>query len=107
MINTTHSLLLIAVVAVVTAFLRFLPFALFRNKTPKAIIYLGNVLPYSIMAMLVVYCLKGVTFVSSPYGIPEALCVTIVVVVHKLKHNTLLSIISGTVCYMLLIQLVF
>lgn len=102
--NQIHSLLLIAVIAAVTLFLRFLPFLVFSKGTPKPFLYLEQVLLYSIMAMLVVYSLKNVSLIKSPYGIPEAIAVVIVVVLHKWKHNTLLSIVGGTVCYMLIIQ---
>ncbi len=102
--NTLHSLLLIAIMAAVTQLLRFLPFLVFSKGTPKPFLYLEKVLPYSIMAMLVVYCLKNVSLVQSPHGIPETIAVVIVVALHKWKHNTLLSIVGGTVCYMLLVQ---
>lgn len=99
--------LMIAVISLVTAGIRFLPFVLFRRKTPDAVLYLGQVLPYAIMAMLIVYCLKGVSFVDGTHGIPEAAAVAVVVLLHKWKHNTLLSILGGTVLYMALVQLVF
>lgn len=97
----------ILVMAIFTALLRFAPFLVFRRKTPKVILYLGNVLPEAIMAMLVVYCLKNVSFFRGSHGIPEALSLAVVIVLHKWKHNTLLSILAGTICYMLLIQMVF
>ena len=98
---------MIAVIALVTAGIRFLPFVLFRKKTPDAVMYLGQVLPYSIMAMLIVYCLKGVSFTEGMHGIPEAVAVAAVVLLHKWKHRTLLSILGGTVLYMVLVQIVF
>ena len=100
-------LVMILSVALVTAGIRFLPFLLFRKKTPDAVLYLGQVLPYSIMAMLIVYCLKGVSFTEGTHGIPEAAAVAVVVLLHKWKHNTLLSILGGTVLYMVLVQVVF
>ena len=104
----THSALIIAVASIVTIFLRFLPFLVFGNReTPKFIAYLGRVLPFAVMGMLCVYCLKGVSFVVFPYGIPELISVAVVVLLHLWRRNTLLSIISGTVCYMLIVQLVF
>lgn len=107
MIDVRHSLLLIAVMTAVTVLIRFLPFILFSKNPPKLILYLGQVLPYSIMAMLVIYCLRGASFTGSSHGIPEIVSVLLVVLLHKWKHNSLLSILSGTVCYMLLVQLVF
>ena len=104
-----HSALLIAVIALVTAALRFLPFLIFgeNRKTPPLVSYLGQVLPYAIMGMLVVYCLKGVSFTAAPFGIPEILGCLVVTLLHIWKRNTLLSIGAGTVCYMLLVQFVF
>lgn len=107
--NNIHAALTIAVVALVTAGLRFLPFLIFgENKTtPPLITYLGQVLPYAIMGMLVVYCLKDVSFLSGSFGIPELISCAVVALLHIWKRNTLLSIGAGTVCYMLLVQLVF
>ncbi len=105
----THRIFMIAIMVGVTALIRFLPFLIFNGKqeTPPIISYLGKVLPYAIMGMLVVYCLKGVSFSASPYGAPEILGVATVVALHLWKRNTLLSIAGGTIFYMLLVQLVF
>ena len=105
----THKILLIVVMTLVTMLTRFLPFLIFRGsaQTPPLVSYLGKVLPYAIMGMLVVYCLKGISFAAVPYGLPEFLGVAAVVLLHLWKRNTLLSIAGGTVCYMLLVQLVF
>lgn len=107
--NSIHSVLLIVVIAAVTILLRFLPLWVFGNdkKTPAFINYLGKVLPYAIMGMLVVFCLKGVSLTQAPHGLPELLACVVVVVLHVWKRNTPLSIVCGTVCYMLLVQLVF
>ena len=104
-----HSALMIAVIALVTAALRFLPFLIFgeNRKTPPLVSYLGQVLPYAIMGMLVVYCLKGVSFTAAPFGVPEILGCAVVTLLHVWKRNTLLSIGAGTVCYMLLVQFIF
>ena len=105
----TELLITILVIAAVTAALRFIPFLVFTGgkKTPDIITYLGKFLPYAIMAMLVVYCLKSVNLTAFPFGLPEAIGVTAVAVLHILKRNTLISIAGGTLCYMLLVQLVF
>ena len=107
MINPGQSLILIAVMAGVTMLLRFLPFILFSKKTPKPILYLGEVLPYAVIAMLLIYCLKDTDFAGGSHGIPEIISILLVAVLHKWRHNTLLSILSGTICYMLLVQFVF
>ena len=107
--NKLHAVLTIAVIALVTAGLRFLPFLIFgeNRKTPPLVTYLGQVLSYAIMGMLVVYCLKNVTLTAAPFGIPEAIGCAVVALLHVWKRNTLLSIGAGTVCYMLLVQFVF
>ena len=104
-----HAALIITVIALVTAALRFLPCLLFgeNRKTPSMVTYLGKVLPFAIMGMLVIYCLKGVRLTAAPYGIPEAIGCAVVALLHIWKRNTLLSIGAGTVCYMLLVQFVF
>ena len=99
--------MLIAVMSIVTIVIRFLPFLVFRNEPPKYISYLGKVLPPAIIGMLVIYCLKDITPSVSPYGIPELIAVACVVGMQALKRNALLSILSGTVVYMVLIQVIF
>lgn len=107
MISTTHALLIVFTVALVTVALRFMPFVIFRQHTPRIILYLGSVLPYAIMGMLVVYCLKNVSLLTGSHGLPEAISITLVIVCHKIKHSTLLSILVGTLSYMALIQFIF
>ena len=104
-----HDVLLIVVAVLVTAATRFIPFLIFgeKRKTPPIIEYLGTVLPCAIMGMLVVYCLKDVSFVKGSFGIPELISCAVVSALHVWKRNSLLSIGGGTVCYMLLVQLVF
>ena len=104
-----HSILIVAVCALVTMGLRFLPFVIFRGDrpTPPYIVYLGKVLPYAIMGMLVVFCLKGVSFTATPYGIPEFLGCAVTALLHIWKRNTLVSIVGGTAVYMVLVQMVF
>ena len=104
-----HAVLMVAITSSVTILLRFLPFAIFSGsrKTPAYVTYLGKVLPYAIMGMLVVFCLKGVSLTAAPHGIPEAIACALVILLHVWKRNTLISILGGTVCYMVLVQLVF
>ncbi len=93
---------LVIAMSVVTIMIRFLPFITFRKKVPKYISYLGRVLPSAIIGMLVVYCLKGTTLTAFPYGIPEIIATICVIAVQAFKRNAILSILSGTVLYMIL-----
>lgn len=99
----------VAVIALVTAALRFLPFLIWGGdrKTPRIIEKLGRMLPCAIMGMLVVYCLKGVTFTELAGFLPALISCIVVAVLYIWKRNTLISIVPGTVCYMILVQLVF
>ena len=109
MTDNLHSILLIAVASLVTIALRFLPFIVFGRgrKTPEIITYLGRVLPFAIMGMLVVYSLRNISFTAMPFGLPELIACLVVVLLHIWRRNTLISIAGGTVAYMLLVQLVF
>lgn len=105
-LTTTQSLVIIFVIVIGTQITRFLPFICYpdNKETPKYIIYLGKVLPYAAMSLLVVYCLKNVSFTISPFGIPETIAVLCVIGLHLWKKNILLSIGVGTVIYMILVQ---
>lgn len=107
--NNVHSILLVAIISIVTIVLRFLPLWVFGKgqQTPKLIQYLGKVLPYAIMGMLVVFCLKGVSFTSAPFGLPELIACAVVIGFHVWKRNTVISIVGGTLVYMVLVQVVF
>ncbi|MBQ2750296.1 MAG: AzlD domain-containing protein [Clostridia bacterium] len=107
--KTSYIWLLAAVVALVTALIRFLPFWIFGGgrKTPPVVEKLGRVLPYAVMGMLVVYCMKGVEFSTLSGFLPALIATLVVVGLHLWKRNTLVSIVCGTISYMLMVQLVF
>lgn len=107
MSTASHSAVLIAVMSAVTVLLRALPFLVFRKKVPAYVSYLGRVLPPAIIGMLVIYCLKDTVITAAPFGVPELIAGALVVILQAWKRNALLSILSGTAVYMLLIQLVF
>ena len=107
MSTVSHSAILVAVMSAVTVLLRALPFLVFRKKVPAYVTYLGRVLPPASIGMLVIYCLKDTTVTAAPFGAPELIAGALVVILQAWKRNALLSILSGTAVYMLLIQLVF
>lgn len=107
MIDVGKSLAIIAVIATITAMFRFAPFLIFSKNPPKQILYLGKVLPPAVMSMLIVYCLKNTSFTMYPFGVPEVLAMMFVIIVHRWRHNTLLSVAGGTLFYMLMMQVVF
>ena len=104
-----QQILTIAICALATMATRFLPFLVFHEgrPTPPLVIYLGKALPSAIFAMLVVYSLRNVDVLSHSHGLPELLAIVVTVALHLWKRQMLVSIAGGTVCYMLLVQLVF
>lgn len=108
-LNAGTSFLIILVVALTTFATRVVPFLIFPKgkKIPKVVEYLGKVLTPAVIGMLVVYCLKDTAVLTAPHGIPEALAVLTVAMLHIWKRNNLLSIGAGTVLYMILIQVVW
>ena len=102
-----HAAVLVAVMAAFTMLLRFLPFLIFRKgRTPPAYVsYLGQVLPQAIIGMLVIYCLKDISFAAAPFGLPELLACAAVVGLQIWRRSSLVSILAGTAVYMLLIRI--
>lgn len=108
-LTPVQTLVIILAVVLGTQLTRWIPFLLFpeNREIPQFVSYLGKMLPAAMMGLLVVYCFKSVSFTSTPYGIPELIASAVVVIMHLWRGNTLLSIGSGTVLYMLLVQFVF
>lgn len=107
--SLTEQIITIVMCVIGTVMPRSLAFLLFKpgKNMPAYIRYLGRALPAAIFAMLVVYCLKNVSFVSGSYGIPEMIGLMVTTAIHLWKHNMMLSMVAGTAIYMLLVQVVF
>lgn len=105
--SALNTALVVAVVALITAFTRALPFLLFGGSRdlPAVVRYLGAVLPASIMVILVAYCLRGIRFAAYPHGLPEIVASLLVAGLQIWKKNALVSIAAGTACYMLLLRI--
>lgn len=105
----TEQILTIGICILGTMITRFLPFLIFNGKrpTPKYIQYLGKALPAAIFGMLIIYCLKNVSFLTGTHGLPEIIAIAVTVLIHLWKRQMLLSIACGTVCYMVLVQAIF
>ena len=108
-LTTTQALVIAGAVTLGTIITRFLPFLLFPDNKPipKVVEYLGRTLPAAMMGLLVVYSLRSIDLMGGSHGIPEAIAVAVTAGLHLWRRNTLLSILAGTACYMLLVQLVF
>ncbi len=105
----TQEIITIGLCVLGTMITRFLPFIVFNSKkpTPRYIDYLGKALPAAIFGMLVVYCLRNIEIMGGSHGIPELIAITLTCCLHLWKRQMLVSIAGGTVCYMLLVQLIF
>lgn len=107
-ISVGESLLIIAVCSVCTFAERLLPFVIFgKRKVPSAVRYLGRMLPLAVMATLVVYCLRHISFADAGLFLPQLICVAVTALLHLWRKNTMLSVVCGTALYMVLVQLVF
>ena len=104
-----HAALVILIMGLVTLATRLLPVLIFGRgeKVPDYILYLGKVVPFTAMGLLIVYCLKDVSVVESPHGLPELIALAVVSGSYLWKRNTILSVVIGTVVYMILVQMVF
>lgn len=104
-----QQIITVAMVVLGTAVTRFLPFLVFPSgkPTPKYVQFLGKFLPAAVFGLLVIYSLKDVNVFAGSHGIPEMIAILLVIILHVWKRQMLLSIAGGTVCYMLLVQLVF
>lgn len=107
-LTTMQSIQIIAVCGICTLLTRALPFLIFSGReVPEPVRYLGRVLPMAIMATLVIYCLKGISFSSAAGFAPLLIASALTAVLHLWKRSTLISILCGTACYMALVQIVF
>ncbi|MCR5409725.1 MAG: AzlD domain-containing protein [Lachnospiraceae bacterium] len=104
-----HAIIIIAVMGAVTLATRILPVLIFGRgeKIPDFILYLGKVIPYTAMGLLLVYCLRNVSVTGGSHGLPELIALLAVAVSYIFRRNTVLSVIIGTVLYMFLVQKVF
>lgn len=105
----THSIMIVVVVAAVSLLIKELAFLVFGGKRelPRIILYLSNVLPYSIIGMLVIYCLRNIHITTGTHGLPELIACVFVALLHIWRKNTLLSVVAGTIGYMFLVQYIF
>ena len=104
-----HAMLIILVMGLVTFATRLLPVLIFGRgkKVPDYIMYLGKVVPYTAMGLLIVYCLKDVSIFGESHAIPEIIALAIVSGTYLWKRNTILSVVVGTIAYMIMVQLIF
>ena len=107
--NNKELLITALIIVFATVIIRFLPFIIIRKSIAerKYIKFLGDMMPYSMIALLVIYCLKEVNLIKYPYGIPELISIAIIIILHIIKRNVLISIGVGSVIYMILVQSIF
>ncbi len=106
--NKLWVMAVIAVCAVCTFLERAFPFLLFRGRAvPEPVAALGKLLPMAIITTLVFYCLRNISFSAPAAWAPQIIAAAVTAGLHLWKGSTMLSIAGGTVCCMLLTQLVF
>ena len=109
MIDYRHAFIIILIMGLVTLATRIVPVLIFGRgeKVPEFILYLGRVVPYTAMGLLIVYCLRDVPVFDAPHGLPELIALAVVAVSYIWKRNTIFSVVIGTALYMFLVQSVF
>lgn len=93
--------------AAMTVLTRSLPFVVFGagRPVPSYVRWLGRALPPAVFALLVVYCLRDVSFAAGTRSAAELLGVAATAAIHLWKRNMMLSIAAGTACCMALARL--
>ena len=109
MTDHRHAMIVIAVMGLAVLATRIVPVLIFGRgeKVPEFILYLGRVVPYTAMGLLIVYCLRDMPVLDAPHGLPEIISLTVVTVTYLWKRNTILSVVAGTALYMFLVQSIF
>ena len=109
MTDHRHAIIVIAVMGLAVLATRIVPVLIFGRgeKVPEFILYLGRVVPYTAMGLLIVYCLRDMPLLEAPYGLPEIISLAVVTGTYLWKRNTILSVVTGTVLYMFLVQSIF
>ena len=109
MTDYRHAIIVIIVMGLAVLATRIVPVLIFGRgeKVPEFILYLGRVVPYTAMGLLIVYCLRDVPVLESPHGLPELISLAVVTLTYLWKRNTILSVVIGTALYMFLVQSVF
>ena len=109
MTDHVHAMIVIAVMGLAVLATRIVPVLIFGRgeKVPEFILYLGRVVPYTAMGLLIVYCLRDMPVLDAPHGLPEIISLTVVTVTYLWKRNTILSVVAGTALYMFLVQSIF
>lgn len=104
-----HAMIIILVMGLMTLATRIVPVLIFGRgeKVPEYIMYLGRVVPYTAIGLLIVYCLKDVQILEAPHALPEIISLAAVCLTYLWKRNSILSVVVGTVLYMILVQQVF
>ena len=105
----TLQIVTVAIVALATLLTRLLPFLVFKSNkpTPRFLVYIGKALPPAVFGMLVVYCLKGVSFSFASLWLPQLIALSATLLIHLLFRKMLLSIAGGTALYIILVNWVF
>ena len=105
MTDHMHAMIVIAVMGLAVLATRIVPVLIFGRgeKVPEFILYLGRVVLYTAMGLLIVYCLRDMPVLDAPHGLPEIISLTVVTGTYLWKRKTILSVVAGTALYMFLV----
>jgi branched-subunit amino acid transport protein AzlD len=107
MLTNTQAIILIGMASLATILNRSLPFILLnKHRNNKYIVYLGKVLPYSIIGLLMIYSIKDISVMAMPFGLPEIIAIILTGFIHRLFRNNLISIGLGTAIYLIIVNII-
>jgi branched-subunit amino acid transport protein AzlD len=107
MLTNTQAIILIGMASLATILNRSLPFILLnKHRNNKYIVYLGKVLPYSIIGLLMIYSIKDISVMAMPFGLPEIIAIILTAFIHRLFRNNLISIGLGTAIYLMIVNII-
>jgi branched-subunit amino acid transport protein AzlD len=107
MLTNAQSIILIATATAATLLARSAPFIfLDKHRSNKYIVYLGKVLPFSIIGLLMIYSVKEINFMATPFALPEIIAITATALIHRFFRNNLISIGLGTAIYLIIVNII-
>lgn len=105
MTSVSQAIFQVFIMAAVIFLTRAFPFIVFSRHKPTGVLQLiAEILPPMVMAILVIYSLKDITFSAPQHWFPQLLATTLTVLLHLWKRNSMISIFGGTALYMVLLN---
>ncbi|MDR1569353.1 MAG: AzlD domain-containing protein [Oscillospiraceae bacterium] len=102
-----QAVITIVIIAICTLITRALPFWLFSGEraAPRFLPYLGSALPYAVIGMLIIYCLRDFSFAQPSRALSQGIGVAVTAALYLWRKHSLIAIVGGTAAYMLALRI--